>query len=291
MGRYLLLDGFNLAYRSYYAVRDLTRSDGFPTGALHGWYRTLTYLQDQRSPCTMVAFFDLGGAVAREALHAEYKANRAEMPEDLRQQIPVMKELAALAGVPVVEKEGIEADDLMASHALRLAQEGNEAWLVSADKDLAQVLGENVSQLLPAPTANPKIGWRDLTADGVPDKFGVRPEQIPSYLALIGDTSDNVPGLDGVGPKTAAKWLQSYGTLAGVLENSGRLKPVRFQSLVHENAARLRMNLELVTLDLSHATGPLPAGTPDPTGIAARLEELEMKTAAKDAAKRFGATA
>lgn len=285
----LLLDGYNLIFRSYYAVPNLTRSDGFPSGAIHGWVRTIFYLADFKKPCRLIAFFDLGGATAREALQADYKANRTEMPEDLSPQVPVIKELTRFAGIPVVEKEGVEADDLMAAHALRLADDGCDTWLVSADKDLAQVLRPNIRQLLPAPTANPKLGWRELTAESVPEKFGVRPDQIADYLALVGDTSDNIPGLKGVGPKTAANWLKAYGTLEAVLDNAGQLKPLRFQSLVHENADRLRVNRQMTTLDLSHASEPVPPQPADPDALVRKLDELEMKTAARDAAKRFAA--
>lgn len=287
MARHLLLDGYNLAFRSFYAIRELTRSDGFPTNALHGWIRTLWYLEDNEKADRMVAFFDLGGSTERQALMAQYKANRTEMPEALATQIPYIKAITQAMGHPVIEEEGIEADDLIAGVALDLAANGEEPVIVSADKDLGQVVGGPVRQLLPAPTANPKLGWHYLDAAGVEEKFGVPPARVPDYLALVGDASDNIPGIPGVGPRTAARWIKAYGGLESIIQNNGRLKPPRFQSVVHEMKEQLRTNLKMVTLDTSRGTRLPDESGADLERLTALLEEMEMKTAARDARKRY----
>ena len=127
-----------------------------------------------------------------------------------------------------LEVDGVEADDLIGSAALQLAAAGHRVGIVSADKDLAQLIRPGVTQWLPPPTANPKLGWRELDEDGVAIKFGVTPAQIPDLLALVGDTSDNIPGIPGVGLKTAAKWLVQYGSLQGILDYCGEIQPKRF---------------------------------------------------------------
>lgn len=286
MAKTLLLDGFNLAFRSYYALPDLTRSDGFPTGALHGWIKTLWKLEDMENPDRIIVFFDEGGSTRHQALLPEYKANRTEMPEALQQQMPLIRELTALMGYPIKAVNGIEADDLLASAAQQLAAKGDEVIIVSADKDLGQCVAPGISQLLPAPTANPRIGWRKLDRAAVEERFGVPPEQIADYLALVGDSSDNIPGLPGVGPKTAAKWLRAYGSLEGVLRHAAELQPVRFQAMVEEAQESLRRNLKLTTLELHHDPGPLEGKTPDLKALTTFLDSMEMKQSARDAVAR-----
>ncbi|MEO0794513.1 MAG: 5'-3' exonuclease H3TH domain-containing protein [Verrucomicrobiota bacterium] len=288
MSKILLIDGYNIAFRSYYALPDLTRSDGKPTGALHGWIKAMWKLEDLEQPDVIAVFFDDGESERHIALLPEYKANRDETPEALIQQVPEIRRLTQLLGYPIHSKTGVEADDLIGSAATKLAAEGHEVVIVSADKDLAQCVGSNVQQLLPAPTANPRLGWRKLDSEGVTQKFGVPPEQVAEYLALIGDTSDNIPGLKGCGPKTAAKWLQEYGSLEGAISGAEAIKPPRFREKLPEFAEDLRRNLKLVTLETGFEIGDL-----DPTPVAlndliAYLEDMEMKQSANQAYERYG---
>ncbi|MGE9293985.1 MAG: 5'-3' exonuclease, partial [Puniceicoccales bacterium] len=248
MAKVLLLDGFNLAFRSYYALPDLTRSDGVPTGALHGWVKTLWKLEDMERPDRIAVFFDEGGSDRHLQLLPEYKANRDEMPEPLRLQMDSIREITRLMGYPVISQRGVEADDLIASAARRLQASPERIVVVSADKDLAQLVDEQTHQLLPAPTANPRLGWRRLDPDGVVKKFGVTAAQIPDYLALVGDTADNIAGIAGVGPKTAAKWINAYGGIDGVLENAAEISPPRFRQVLPDSGELLRRNLKLVRL-------------------------------------------
>lgn len=287
MAKWLLIDGFNLAYRCFFAIPELTRADGFPTNALHGWVKSIWKLEDQEKPAGTYVFFDLGGSQERLALHPEYKAHREEMPEALEKQLPYVKRLTRAMGLTMVEREGIESDDLLAAQAVSLAREGHDALVVSSDKDFAQIIGEHVSVLLPPPTANPKLGWRSLDAAGVREKFGVPPGQIADYLALVGDTSDNIRGIEGVGPKTAAKWLQAHGSLEGVIQQAAALEPARFREVVASSAELLRRNLRLTTLNLGLPVVPPAVGRPQLADLYGLLEELEMRTSLAEARRRY----
>ncbi|MDD2764679.1 MAG: 5'-3' exonuclease H3TH domain-containing protein [Opitutaceae bacterium] len=290
MGKWLLVDGFNLAYRCYFAVPELTRADGFPTNAVHGWVKSLWKLADQEKPAATLVFFDLGGAQDRLALLPEYKAQREEMPAELVKQLPYIKAVTRAMGLVGVEKAGVESDDLLASQAVQLAAQGHAAVIVSADKDFAQIVGERIVILLPPPSANPKLGWRRLDTAGVVEKFGVPPAQIPDYLALVGDSSDNIPGIEGVGPKTAARWLQQFGSLAGVVDHARQLKPERFQESVSALADLVRRNLKLTTLNLSLPTVAAEKPAADPVELFRLLEELEMKSTLAEARQRYAQT-
>jgi DNA polymerase-1 len=288
MAKWLLVDGFNLAYRCFFAIPELTRADGFPTNALHGWVKSLWKLADQEKPAGTLVFFDLGGAQDRLALHPEYKAQREEMPEALERQLPYVRSLTRAMGCVGIEQEGVESDDLLAAEAVALARAGHEVLIVSSDKDFAQIVNERINILLPPPTANPKLGWQVRDAAGVREKFGVPPEQIADYLALVGDTSDNIPGINGVGPKTAAKWLAEFGSLEGVIAHAAELNPERFRAPVAAEAAKLRLNLKLTTLNLALPSLVVGRPAPAPEELFRLLEELEMRSALAEARERYG---
>ncbi|GAB4281770.1 MAG: 5'-3' exonuclease H3TH domain-containing protein [Opitutales bacterium] len=287
MAKWLLLDGSNLMFRAFYAIPDLTRSDGFPTNALHGWVRTLWKLEDAEQPDHMLVFFDPKGPGKRASLFPDYKANRSETPEELLEQIPWIKLITEACGIPLKESDSLEADDLIASAARDLANEGHDVRIVSADKDLGQLISPQVKQLLPPPTANPRLGWRLLDEAGVRGKYGIEPGKIRDYLALIGDSSDNIPGIHGVGPKTASRWLQEWESLEGIIEHAHELKPSRFQSLVAESVEMLRLNYELVGLDCSESVDLSTPGEAKPEALIKILESMEMRTAARDATERY----
>jgi DNA polymerase I len=288
MSKWLLIDGFNLAYRCFHALPELTSSQGVPTGALHGWCKSLWKLIDQEKPDATLVFFDLGESTDRVALLAAYKAQRKPMPDLLQQQIEPIKALTRAMGLAGIEVHGIESDDLLASEAVRLAEAGHEVIIVSSDKDFAQIVGERITIMLPPPSANPKLGWRLLDAAGVREKFGVPPAQIADYLALVGDSSDNIPGLEGVGPKTAAKWLaECGGSVECVIAKAGELKPERFREVVAANAEQLRRNLKLTTLNLALPAVKPEWRTPAPEELFRLLDQFEMRTTAADARKRY----
>jgi len=287
MSKWLLIDGFNLAYRCFFAIPELTRADGFPTNALHGWVKSLWKLADQEKPDATLVFFDLGGAQDRLALLPEYKAQREEMPESLSRQLPMIKALTKAMGYIGIEQDGVESDDLLASQAVSLAAQGNDVLIVSSDKDFAQIVSDRIKILLPPPSANPKLGWRFLDAAGVKEKFGVPPALIADYLALVGDTSDNIPGLAGVGPKTATKWLCEYGGVEAIIARAGELKPERFQEAVRSGADNLRRNLKLTTLNLGLPTVPATRVEALPSELFTLLETLEMKSSLLECRARY----
>ena len=288
MAKWLLVDGFNLAYRCFHALPELTRADGFPTGALHGWVKSLWKLVDQERPEATLVFFDLGGSNDRLALHAEYKAQRKEMPEPLQKQIEPIKQLTRAMGFVGIEIDGVESDDLLASQAVMLANAGHDVLVVSGDKDFAQIVNDKIKIMLPPPSANPKLGWRLLDAAGVQEKFGVPPSQIADYLALVGDTSDNIHGLEGVGPKTAAKWLaECGGSVECVIAKAAELKPERFRELVAANTEQLRLNLKLTTLNLGLKTVAAEKTAPQTEELLRLLETMEMKSTLAEAKRRY----
>jgi DNA polymerase-1 len=287
MSRWLLIDGFNLMYRCFFATPSLTRADGFPTNALHGWVKSLWRLMDQEKPDHTVVFFDLGGAQDRLALHPEYKAQRKEMPDELARQIPYIKSLTTALGLAAIEQNGVESDDLLASCAVQRATQGDHVLIVSSDKDFAQIVSDRILIVLPPPSAQPKLGWRRLDPAGVQEKFGVLPSQIADYLALMGDTSDNIPGLSGVGPKTAAKWLSRHGSLEGLISSAETIEPERFRVPLREASDRLRLNLRLTTLNLRLPLPELRQAEPDLSALYELLAAMEMRTALEEAKARY----
>lgn len=277
--RWLLIDGFNLVFRSHFAMErsNLRRqSDQFPTGALHGWIKALLDLREGEKPERCAVFFDLGGSDRHLEVLPEYKAQRDETPEDIVLQLPEIKRLTKLLGFQVFERRGVEADDLIATAVRVLSAAGDACVIVSADKDFGQCVGGPVVQLAPPPTANPALGWRRLDPAAVTEKFGVPPARIADYLALVGDASDNIPGLKGVGPKTAVKWLTEYGDLEGVLAAAAALQPERFREQVRAEAERIRGNLRLVTFRTDFEFEPGAPVPEDVAGVEAFLSEMEM---------------
>ena len=274
---YFLIDGYNMCFRAYYAMPGLTRSDGFPTGALHAFFAGVLKLSSMDTPHATAIFFDKGGSLRHREIYPAYKANRDAMPEEMRAQIEPIMELCSLMGFFVKFQEGIEADDLLASAAEKLFALGSKISIVSADKDFAQLIRPGVRQLLPPLKST--LGWRELDTVGVRVKFGVSASQIPDYLALVGDTADNIPGISGVGPKTAAKWIKDFGSAENIVKRATWLKPEKFQKIVAESAEILSRNLQLVRLKTDCDIGEVKTSAPDFGGVINFLEKMQMKRA------------
>jgi DNA polymerase I len=205
----LLVDGSSYLYRAFHAMPDLRGPDGQPTGAIHGMVAMMKRLREQIGAEHAACVFDAPGRTFRDDWYAEYKAQRAPMPDDLRAQIPPIHEVVRLLGWPVLMVPGIEADDAIGTLARAAAQSGHQVVISTGDKDLAQLVTPQVTLI------NTMTNER-LDEAGVLAKFGVPPNRIVDYLTLVGDTVDNVPGVNKVGPKTAVKWLAEHGDLAGV---------------------------------------------------------------------------
>ena len=222
----LLVDGSSYLYRAYHALPDLRGPDGFPTGAIHGFVAMMRWLRDRYPAEHAVCVFDAKGKTFRDDWYPEYKAQRAPMPDPLRQQIAPIHEVVRLMGWPVLEVPGIEADDAIGTLARVAAASGHQVLISTGDKDLAQLVTERVT--LMNTMAKPP---EKLDIAGVQAKFGVPPQRIVDYLTLIGDTVDNVPGVDKVGPKTAARWIADFGSLDGVVAAADSIKGVAGENL------------------------------------------------------------
>jgi len=222
----LLVDGSSYLYRAYHALPDLRSPDGFPTGAIHGFIAMMRWLRERYPAEHAVCVFDAKGPTFRDAWYDQYKAQRAPMPDPLRQQIEPIHEAVRLLGWPVLEVPGIEADDAIGTLARVAAAGGHKVLISTGDKDLAQLVTADVT-LMNTMSKPPEV----LDIAGVKAKFGVAPERIVDYLTLIGDSVDNVPGVEKVGPKTAAKWIADFGSLDGVVAAADGIKGVAGENL------------------------------------------------------------
>lgn len=238
--RIFLIDGQSYIYRAFYAVRELSNSSGFPTNAIFGFVNMLQRVQDTYDPSHLAIIFDAPGKTFRHARYSDYKANRQAMPDALRQQIPRIKELVKAYRIPAIELAGYEADDILATLASRWDRDGAEIVLVSGDKDLMQLVSERVTML--DTMKNHTIGIEEVRA-----KFGVEPGQVVEVQALMGDATDNIPGIPGVGHKTAMKLIAEWHDLNSVLSNSDRIKG-KLGHKVRDNIELARLSKELVTL-------------------------------------------
>lgn len=217
-----VLDAYGLIYRSYFAFisKPLINQSGNNVSALFGFFRNLNSLITQYTPEYFIAAFDSRTPTFRHEMYDEYKANRAKTPEDLHAQVPLIEEILTALGIPLIRQDGFEADDIIASIAVRCQKEQRPCVIISSDKDLMQLVGSYVSVLKPGKTG----GWIPIDAEAVKNEWGVGPELMLDLLSLTGDASDNIPGVKGVGEKTALKLLSEYGTLDGIYEHADEIK-------------------------------------------------------------------
>ena len=273
----LLVDGSSYLYRAFHALPDLRNRNGEPTAAIYGVLNMLRRLHKDTRPDYSACVFDAKGKTFRDDAYPDYKATRAPMPDDLGVQIAPLCEILEAMGLPLLTIDGVEADDVIATLACAAERQGIDVVIATGDKDLAQLVCPHIR----IENANPRTGEREvLDAAGVEKKFGVKPERITDYLALIGDSVDNIPGVDKVGPKTAAKWLAQYGTLDGVIAHADEIGGV-----VGENLRRVRDWLpkarELLTVKsdvpLPLQVADLALRPRDTRKLAALFERYEFK--------------
>ena len=236
----VLVDGSSYLYRAFHALPSLTNSGGEPTGALHGVLNMINKLVREEQPQHIAIVFDAPGKTFRDELFADYKANRPPMPDELREQVqPILDAIEAM-GLPLLRIEGVEADDVVGTLCRNALDNGQSVLVSTGDKDMAQLVTEGVTLVNTMTDAT-------MDRDAVKAKFDVFPEQIIDYLALVGDTSDNIPGVPKVGPKTAAKWLNEYGTADEIIANADAIKGKVGESL-RDNIEQLRLSRELATI-------------------------------------------
>ena len=269
-----LIDGSSYLYRAFHAMPPLTTSTGLPTGAVKGVTNMLRNLRNENPNSHYLAIFDAKGKNFRHSIYKDYKANRPSMPPELREQLAPLKSICNAMGMPVVEIPDVEADDVIATLAVMGAQRGIPMIISSLDKDLMQLVEDPLVKMVN--TMNNKV----YDVAGVQEKFGVHPDQIIDYLALVGDTSDNIPGVPKVGPKTAVKWLNEFKDLEGITQNAENFPGVVGQNL-RDSIQDLDRNVELVTLkkdvDLSVSLDELLAATENQEELNKLFASLEFK--------------
>ncbi len=244
--RLYLVDGSAYIFRAYHALPPLTRkSDGLPVGAVSGFcnmlYKLLTDMRDEHDPTHLAVIFDYSAKTFRNEIYPKYKANRPEPPEDLRPQFPLVRDATRAFNLPCIEMDGYEADDLIATYARQVEAGGGEAVIISSDKDLMQLVSDKVSMF--DTMKNKHIGPNEVI-----EKFGLGPEHVIDIQALAGDSTDNVPGVPGIGVKTAAQLIEEYGDLETLLEKADGIKQKKRRENLLEFADQARVSKELVTL-------------------------------------------
>ena len=242
--RLFLIDGTGFAFRSFYAIRSgLTNSKGQPTNAVYGFVRILLKILREQQPTHVVMTFDAGGETFRDKMYAEYKATRQETPAELKSQLPLMDMLVEAFDIPMLRVPGVEADDVIGTLARRAETEGMETVIVSGDKDLLQLVSDRIS------VYDPSKGDAGIwyTPEAVRERFGVGPEGVIDILALMGDASDNVPGIKGIGEKTATKLLETYGTLDALYKHVDEIKG-RVHDRLIEDKESAYLSRKLVTI-------------------------------------------
>jgi DNA polymerase-1 len=246
--KYLLIDAFNLIFRSFYAIPLLTSGNGgVPVNAVIGFVKTMEKLKKTEAPDSISVFFDSPTPSHRRCLYSVYKANRKDTPRELIDQVPLIKELCEAFGYGIYECPGAEADDIIATAARKYGTKGNEVLMFSNDKDLAQCVSGNI---LLVTSSHDKAGdYIKLDELGVVKKFGVTPSQIVDYLSLVGDACDNIRGVDGIGPKTAAKLLREYGTVDSLFANINQVTPRRIMERLLLSELVVQLNRKIISLD------------------------------------------
>ncbi len=273
-----LIDGSSYIYRAYYAIRHLSSPKGFPTNALYGFTQMLLKVLKDRDPDHLAVVFDVGRQTFRTKLYPEYKANRAAMPEDLVPQIGPIKEMVRAFNIPVLEKEGFEADDIIGAIARQCEAKGMKVVVVTGDKDLMQIVTDQVTLL---------DTMKDKTT-GIPEvleRFGVKPGLVVDILGLAGDSSDNIPGVPGIGEKTALKLIREFGSLDTLLERAGEVKGKNGERL-REFGDQARLSRTLATIDrdapVDYRYEDLAVSPPDMKRLAEMFREYGFATLMKE---------
>lgn len=280
----ILIDGYGFIFRAYHVQPPLTSPDGKPVGALFGMTSMLMKLITDFHPTKCAMIFDGGGKNHRHEIYPEYKAHRPPAPEELIYQFPLIRDLATALGFPIIEKPNTEADDIIATIARKLSSQGEKVIIISSDKDLMQLIGENIQMYDP-------LKGKYIDAAVVHEKFGLPPEKVRDALALIGDSADNIPGAPGIGPKGAAELITQFGSLDGIFAGAARIKQDKRRSIIQDNEEQIRLSWELVGLkcDIEIVNnGALNWHAPDRVVLSSFLHQYGFKALIRRAEKLFG---
>jgi DNA polymerase I len=239
-----LIDGNSYVYRAYYAIKVLSNSKGFPTNAVYGFTNMLLKIIREKRPDAVVVAFDSPVPTARHRMYEAYKAQRPETPGDLVLQLPYIRKMVSAFQIPIFELPGYEADDIIATIARKAASEGTDVFIVTGDKDMLQLVNDRIKMYDP-------MKDRIFDSAAVKERYGVEPARIPEFMALTGDAVDNIPGIKGVGEKTAKELLIQFESIEDLLQNHQRIKKDRVRALVAENADSVRLSEKLAILDPS----------------------------------------
>ncbi|WP_029933345.1 DNA polymerase I [Thiomicrospira pelophila] len=269
----ILVDGSSYLFRAFHAMPPLTNREGHPTGAIYGVTNMIGKLLETYQPEHMAVVFDAKGKTFRNDLYAEYKAHRPPMPDELRVQIEPIHQIVKALGLPLLVIEGVEADDVIGTLAVQATKAKRDALISTGDKDMAQLVNEHITLIN---TMNNTL----MTPDKVVEKFGIRPDQIIDYLALMGDTSDNIPGIPKCGPKTAVKWLDAYGTMDNLITHADEIKG-KIGETLREHIPHLDLSRQLTTIrtdcDLPINLPDLARQEPDVEALKTLFAEYEFK--------------
>jgi len=274
-----LIDGNSLVYRSYYAIRFLSTSKGFPTNAIYGFISMLRKLMDQEKPVFLGIVFDVKGPTIRHKVFKDYKAHRKPMPEDLVVQMPVIKKVIKALNIPYFEYENYEADDVLGSLAHQASQKNIPSVIVTTDKDLFQLVDKQTTVYNPAKEIH-------LDEKKVKEQFGASPSQVTDVLALWGDPSDNIPGVPGIGEKTSKSLISRYGSLENLLKNLDRIEKAPLREKIKQNLEQLKLSHQLVTiekgLDLKFNLEEFSVSEPNRKELISLFQELEFSSLVSD---------
>ncbi len=275
-----LIDGSSILYRAFFAIRHLSTRDGRPTNAIFGTLKMAQKLLKDHAPSHIAFVFDTAAPTFRHEAFEAYKANRPDMPDDMAVQIAPAKDILRAMGLPVLEKDGYEADDLIGTLAREALEAGMETVIVTADKDMFQLVRKGVRIL------HTKKEDAVLDEAGVEEVFGVPPERVVDVLALWGDATDNIPGVPGIGEKGAKQLVQEFGDLESVIAHAGDVKRKAYREGLMEHPDQARQSLELATIKtdvpLEWAPGDLHIGEPDPERLVELCREHEFESLLKE---------
>lgn len=247
----VLIDGHSILNRAFYGVPDLTNSEGLHTNAVYGFLNIMFKILDEEKPEYLTVTFDVHAPTFRHKMYADYKGTRKPMAEELRQQVPVIKEVLQAMGIEIIEKEGLEADDLLGTISCLCEEKGMDVSIISGDRDTLQLATEHVKIRIPK-TKQGKTEVEDYNAAEVMKKYGVTPTEFIDVKSLMGDTADNIPGVPGIGEKTATKIIQDYKTIENAYEHVDELKPPRASKNLREYWEQAKMSKMLATIE-THA--------------------------------------